>query len=203
MIKLNQPMMALNRLLLLASFSMIMLSCGTKKQNTEIINSKKIDTTGQSIPKNSNYTKDNVVKKIAFNNQLSIIFTKDEVGQLGDGNFEKNINVLFVEENKIIDKIEFSNQSILCDVELVNSALVNNQLVFGILDSCDGEDPDELKIIYWKNSKIIDEFEVPKYFDDDDEKEKILEKYSSDLTSNDAIVNKYATDLLNNIFQDR
>lgn len=204
MIKLRLKMITSNRLLLLVSILTI-LSCVTKKKKEPNIN---LNNNNKEIKYNttsevSDHKEQSVEEKIYFNDNISVSFEKNKTGDLGDVGFEKSITVLFVEGEKIFEKMNFSNYSILCDIELIHAKKIQNQLLFGILHICDGEDPDELKIIYWNKSKTIDEFKIPKYFNSDYEKEKMMLNYNSKLSSTNSSINEYVIDVLSSIILER
>jgi len=176
--KLNRQMKALSHFLLLVNVFVFLLSCNVSKENKKNKELNVIDSqyNSQEVKEQEVvYDENNVVKKLIIDQEQSVVFTIDKEGELGDGNFEKYIDVLILKKEKVIDKIEFSNQSILCDIELINPKIINNSLIFSILDSCDGEEPDDLKIFFWKSLKSEDtQISIPKFFENDAEKEELI-----------------------------
>ncbi len=198
MMKLNYPIMGLSLLVLLVSLTTILYSCKKNiqiKENTPIVSQK---LTKQELYK---YSEKDLFKtlNIIFNKkELSVLFLMNETGDLGDFGYEKNINVIILDKGILFDKIEFSNASILCDVEIIKQSIekvvfennLSENLFFSIIESCDGEDPDLLQTILWNGKKQNYNIEVPKYFENSlEEKEFINNLLKDNDTINSSIKN--------------
>jgi len=183
--------MDLNLLLLLVSAILLFNSCESKvkKKNDFNVNDNIVEIVKpKEIQNKFEYNNEDVIKTLALNfnsKELLILFLLDQEGRFGDSNFEKYIDIVLLENGILIDKIEFSNQSILCDLELIQESvkvikLVSNEkLFFIILESCDGEDPDVLRIVTWDGNKQNYEIEIPKYFESQLDKDELLKKLSA------------------------
>ena len=173
MMILNYPITVLSLLVLLASLTTILYSCKKNKQikeKTSIVSQK---MTEQELYK---YNEKDLFKtlNIIFNKkELSVLFLINETGNLGDFGYEKNINIVILDEGILFDRIEFSNASILCDVGIITQSIkkvvfednLSENLIFSIIESCDGEEPDILQTILWNGKKQNYNIEVPKYFE--------------------------------------
>jgi len=191
MMKLKLQKMDLNLLLLLVSAILLFNSCESKvkKKNDFNVNDNIVEIVKpKEIQNKFEYNNEDVIKTLALNfnsKELLILFLLDQEGRFGDSNFEKYIDIVLLENGILIDKIEFSNQSILCDLELIQESvkvikLVSNEkLFFIILESCDGEDPDVLRIVTWDGNKQNYEIEIPKYFESQLDKDELLKKLSA------------------------
>lgn len=194
----------LNLLLPLVSIMFLIYSCNNIVKKANDINKKKdvvIISETIECQEEFKYNKEDVIKALSLNidsEDFTVLFLLDKEGSFGDSGFEKYIDIVILKKNIIIDKIEFSNPSILCDIELVQKSVEimkskldsNENLFFAILESCDGEDPDTIQIIIWDGEEHNYDLEIPKYFETKLDKDELLRNLSGkfDESINESVI---------------
>ncbi|MCF6350605.1 MAG: hypothetical protein L3J23_06180 [Flavobacteriaceae bacterium] len=180
MMKLKYQMKDLSLLGLLVSLIFI-YSCNKKSIKNEIIVKQKEPS--QEIFK---YNKDDLFNTLDLTlnrKKLLAIFLINQKGEFGSFGYEKNIDIVILDKGTVFDKMEFYNPSILCDVKLTKENIgkikignsLSESLIFSIVESCDGEEPDILKTILWDGNIQSYNIEIPKYFENSLDKKKIID----------------------------
>ncbi len=171
-----------------------LISCKNEKKENLISSQNSINKT---------YKGRKVIKEVMFkyNKQnLKSIFLLKEEGELGTKGFTKELEVLILNKDILIDSFSFKNKSILCDLKiLIDEIKVINEdnhqiLFFPIIHSCDGEEPKLLKINIWDDKKSSYEIGIPVYFQNSESKREFAESVSLiNFKSNQIRNNAYIT----------
>jgi len=221
MMKLSYQMKGMNLWVLLVSLFFITYGCNEKKSEKKVIkNQDRIEKQSSIKQQDSikqkifNYKKEELFYTIELSfekKRLSALFFLNQNGEFGDLGFEKKINVILLNNNKIFDKIDFSNASVLCDVEMLSENIdkvfieesSNENLFFLIVESCDGEEPDVLQIIFWNGNFKKYSFEIPKYFESNEDEKKFLEKFFKQKKMTNPLFKNISKKLVKNYLEQR
>ncbi|WP_406771356.1 hypothetical protein [Tenacibaculum maritimum] len=189
MMILKTPTLALRHYLVLANLILTLFASCKKQVKIDNSTLEKVENTIRLEDiLGDEYNDKKLIKQIDFENngkKLNSYFFLKEQGEIGTSGFLKELDVLIYENKNLIDKYSFENQSPLCDLKVptkeikILSQEKNQILYFPIVHSCDGEEPELLKINIWNNKKISFDIDIPTYFQNTESKIEFAESIAA------------------------